>query len=174
MSPSCASSPSVTRSLSVARGFTRDARARRQGRFCPRASAGGDLRPCGSGDVRLRPAGADRRGRKRLGEDGLPEPAAETFTAPALRFDSERAEGVVRFTVSGLEAPTAVCRCSSRPRTPGFPPTTAAGWVSATPAAAHKTAGIVRNVISGAISSDGEEQIRICVSVPVGDVALDL
>ena len=32
----------------------------------------------------------------------------------------------------------------------------------------------VRNVISGALSSAGEEQIRICVSVPVGDVALEL
>jgi hypothetical protein len=38
----------------------------------------------------------------------------------------------------------------------------------------RKTSGTVRNVISGALSGAGEEQIRICVSVPVGDVALDL
>ena len=38
----------------------------------------------------------------------------------------------------------------------------------------RKSAGTVRNVISGALSSAGEEQIRICVSVPVGDVAIDL
>ena len=38
----------------------------------------------------------------------------------------------------------------------------------------RKTAGTVRNVITGELSSAGEEQIRICVSVPVGDVALEL
>jgi hypothetical protein len=38
----------------------------------------------------------------------------------------------------------------------------------------RKRTGTVRNVISGELSSAGEEQIRICVSVPVGDVALDL
>ncbi len=38
----------------------------------------------------------------------------------------------------------------------------------------RKTAGTVRNVITGEISNAGDEQIRICVSVPVGDVELDL
>jgi len=38
----------------------------------------------------------------------------------------------------------------------------------------RKTSGTVRNVITGELSTAGEEQIRICVSVPVGDVALDL
>ena len=38
----------------------------------------------------------------------------------------------------------------------------------------RKSAGTVRNVLTGELSSSGAEQIRICVSVPVGDVALDL
>ena len=33
-----------------------------------------------------------------------------------------------------------------------------------------KTSGRVRNVLTGEVSSAGEEQIRICVSVPVGDI----
>jgi len=37
-----------------------------------------------------------------------------------------------------------------------------------------KTAGVVRNVITGERSSANAERIRICVSVPVGDVAIDL
>ena len=38
----------------------------------------------------------------------------------------------------------------------------------------RKTAGSVRNVLTGEISSGEDEDIRICVSVPVGDVALEL
>jgi hypothetical protein len=38
----------------------------------------------------------------------------------------------------------------------------------------RKRTGTVRNVFTGATSTAGEEQIRICVSVPVGDVVLDL
>jgi hypothetical protein len=37
-----------------------------------------------------------------------------------------------------------------------------------------RIAGTVRNIFTGEVSSAGEEQIRICVSVPLGDVALDL
>jgi len=38
----------------------------------------------------------------------------------------------------------------------------------------RKTAGSVRNVLSGEISGAQEEDIQICVSVPVGDVELAL
>jgi ferredoxin len=38
----------------------------------------------------------------------------------------------------------------------------------------RKTAGSVRNLVSGEVSSAQEEDIQICVSVPVGDVELDL
>ena len=38
----------------------------------------------------------------------------------------------------------------------------------------RKTAGRVRNLTTGEVSSARDEQIRICVSVPLGDVALDL
>ena len=38
----------------------------------------------------------------------------------------------------------------------------------------RKTAGSVRNLVTGEVSSAEEEDIQICVSVPVGDVELDL
>lgn len=38
----------------------------------------------------------------------------------------------------------------------------------------HKDYGVVRNVVSGQVSSPGAEDIQICVSSAVGDVALDL
>ena len=38
----------------------------------------------------------------------------------------------------------------------------------------RKTAGSVRNLVTGEVSSAEEEDIQICVSAPVGDVELDL
>ena len=38
----------------------------------------------------------------------------------------------------------------------------------------RKTGGAVRNLITGAISTAESEDIQICVSVPVGDVEIDL
>lgn len=37
-----------------------------------------------------------------------------------------------------------------------------------------KTAGCVRDIVSGQVSSAEEETIRLCVSVPDGDVVVDL
>ncbi|HJT93276.1 MAG TPA: 2Fe-2S iron-sulfur cluster binding domain-containing protein, partial [Mycobacterium sp.] len=38
----------------------------------------------------------------------------------------------------------------------------------------RKTRGVVRNLITGAVSSADEEDVQICVSVPVGDVDVAL
>ena len=38
----------------------------------------------------------------------------------------------------------------------------------------RKLSGSVRNALTGEISTAEDELIRICVSVPAGDVALDL
>ncbi len=38
----------------------------------------------------------------------------------------------------------------------------------------RKVSGTVRNLLTGELSSQNDEEIRICVSVPVGDVVLDL
>jgi stearoyl-CoA 9-desaturase NADPH oxidoreductase len=38
----------------------------------------------------------------------------------------------------------------------------------------RKTAGRVRDLRTGQLSEAGEEEIQICVSVPVGSVTLDI
>ncbi len=38
----------------------------------------------------------------------------------------------------------------------------------------RKTAGVVRNLQTGELSSEPDEQIRICISQPVGSVTLEL
>ena len=161
--------------LRVARGFTRGRGAALSGRFrrehlraviSEHASAATFV--CGPpaliDAVRSVWAqdGSGRAGRRDL---HAARAAASTPTAPRASSASPPA---------AARPPTAACRCSSRPRTPGSRPSTGAAWASATRAAAARPPGTVRNVITGEISTAGDEQIRICVSVPVGDVALDL
>jgi len=38
----------------------------------------------------------------------------------------------------------------------------------------RKTSGTVKNLQTGALSSEADEDIQICISVPVGTVTLDL
>ncbi|MGA2321644.1 MAG: ferredoxin reductase [Solirubrobacteraceae bacterium] len=106
--------------------------------------------------------------------DGLPEPAVETFTPPALRFDTDGAQGSVSFTASGREAANSGLALLEQAEDAGLAPDHGCRMGICNTCSCHKTAGTVRNVISGGLSSAGDEQIRICVSVPVGDVALDL
>ena len=40
--------------------------------------------------------------------------------------------------------------------------------------ARRKTSGVVRNLTSGAVSTAPDEDVQICVSVPVGDVDIAL
>ena len=38
----------------------------------------------------------------------------------------------------------------------------------------RKAAGAVRNLLTGEVSEEEDEDIQLCVSVPAGDVALEL
>ena len=64
--------------------------------------------------------------------------------------------------------------CSSRPRPPGSAPSTAAAWASATPAPARSPAAPSATPSPASSPSGTDVDIRICVSVPVGDVEIDL
>ena len=107
-------------------------------------------------------------------QDGLAEPTIEMFTPPALNFDAARAEGTVSFTVSGRQAANNGLPLLEQAEDVGLAPEHGCRMGICNTCSCRKTAGTVRNVFTDAISSAGEEQIRICVSVPVGDVALDL
>jgi stearoyl-CoA 9-desaturase NADPH oxidoreductase len=107
-------------------------------------------------------------------QDGLPEPAVETFTPTVLSFDSGAAEGTVSFAASGREAVNSGLPLLEQAEDAGLTPDHGCRMGICNTCSCRKTAGTVRNVLTGALSSATEEQIRICVSVPVGDVALDL
>ncbi|HEV2997478.1 MAG TPA: ferredoxin reductase [Solirubrobacteraceae bacterium] len=113
-------------------------------------------------------------------QDGLPEPAVETFTPLAPRFASDdpasakSAEGTVSFTASGRATPNSGLPLLEQAEDAGLTPEHGCRMGICNTCATRKTAGAVRNLSTGAISGTGEERIRICVSVPLGDVALDL
>jgi ferredoxin-NADP reductase len=107
-------------------------------------------------------------------QDGLAEPAVETFTPPALSFDTDGAEGLVSFLASGREAANSGLPLLEQAEDAGLAPEHGCRMGICNTCSCRKTAGAVRNVFTGEISTDQDEQIRICVSVPVGDVALDL
>jgi ferredoxin-NADP reductase len=164
--------------LSVARGFTRGGSATLSGRFSrehletvmTEQTARADLATfvCGP------PALIDAV-RSVWTDDNLPEPAVETFTPTVLRFDSaEEATGTVSFKASGREAANSGLVLLEQAEDAGLTPDHGCRMGICNTCSCRKTTGTVRNVLTGALSSVGEEHIRICVSVPVGDVALDL
>jgi stearoyl-CoA 9-desaturase NADPH oxidoreductase len=162
------------RRLRVARGFTGAPGAELTGRFCREhlravTSEHSDAATflCGPPALIDSVCGVWEK-------DGLPVPAVESFTTPALSFDTDGAEGVVRFTVSGREAANSGLPLLEQAEDAGLAPAHGCRMGICNTCTCRKSTGTVRNVISGALSSAGEEQIRICVSVPVGDVALDL
>jgi ferredoxin-NADP reductase len=173
--------------LRVARGFTRGAepvRGRSPGALARKAPLSGRFQR-----EHLRAAIAEHADaatfvcgppalidavRSAFARDGLPEPTVETFTPTLFSFDSDAVEGTVSFAASGREAANSGLALLEQAEDAGLTPDHGCRMGICNTCSCRKTAGTVRNVLTGALSSAGEEQIRICVSVPVGDVALDL
>jgi ferredoxin len=84
------------------------------------------------------------------------------------------AEGIISFVASGRETANSGMPLLEQAEDAGLAPEHGCRMGICNTCSCRKTAGTVRNVTTGELSTAGEEQIRICVSVPVGDVALDL
>ena len=160
--------------LRVARGFTRGRAQALNGRFC-REHLGAVMAEhsdaatfvCGP------PALIDAVGTL-WREDGLAEPTVETFTPTVLSFDTDGAEGLINFAASGREAANSGLPLLEQAEDAGLAPEYGCRMGICNTCSCRKTAGRVRNLTTGEVSSARDEQIRICVSVPLGDVALDL
>jgi stearoyl-CoA 9-desaturase NADPH oxidoreductase len=110
-------------------------------------------------------------------QDGLPQPVVETFTPGTLSFEREDAAGVtgtVSFAASAREAANSGLVLLEQAEDAGLAPEHGCRMGICNTCSCRKRSGRVRNLISGEISSARDEQIRICVSVPLGDVELDL
>ncbi|HEY7961807.1 MAG TPA: ferredoxin reductase [Solirubrobacteraceae bacterium] len=162
------------RGLSVARGFTRGGSGSLSGRFRREHLRAVGVEHGEAASFVCGPPALIDAVRSVWAQDGLPEPAVETFTPTVLSLDTAAAVGTVSFKASGREAANSGLVLLEQAEDAGLTPDHGCRMGICNTCSCRKTAGTVRNVLTGAVSSAGEEQIRICVSVPVGDVALDL
>ncbi len=113
-----------------------------------------------------RDLGAGRRTSERVhSESFLPPPPS-----PAER---RRRPGSLRAQRRRGRLPPARA-CSSRPSRPGSRPPTAAGWASATPAPPASSPDRCATSAAARSRARDAEDVQLCVSVPAGDVELDL
>ena len=108
-------------------------------------------------------------------EDGLNDRLhLEHFTAAPALIDSASAEGEVRFARSERLAINNGATLLDQAEAAGLKPEAGCRMGICHTCTCRKTAGKVRDTRTGEISDSGEQDIQICISVPVGTVTLDI
>jgi ferredoxin-NADP reductase len=121
------------------------------------------------------PPGLIESARRIWAEDCIEERLhIESFLPPSLAIANDRAEGSVRFAQAGERVANNGRSLLEQAEQAGLSPQFGCRMGICHTCTCRKTAGTVRNLISDEVSSAEEEDIQICVSVPVGDVDLDL
>jgi ferredoxin len=106
---------------------------------------------------------------------GRPEQfLAETFTPARLTVSGAAAQGTLRFLRSDARAPIASGTLLEQAEAAGLAPDFGCRMGICRTCTCRKAAGAVRNVLTGEVSDEDDEDIQLCVSVPAGDVALQL
>ena len=98
----------------------------------------------------------------------------ESFSADPIVVDSDSAEGEVRFRHSERLAVNNGDTLLVQAESAGLTPKYGCRMGICHACTCKKVSGQVRDVRNGQLSGQGEEDIRICVSVPVGTVTLEL
>jgi stearoyl-CoA 9-desaturase NADPH oxidoreductase len=99
---------------------------------------------------------------------------SETFTPPRALVTGDAATGTLRFLRSDRTAEIAGGTLLEQAEAAGLRPDFGCRMGICHTCTCRKTAGAVRNVRTGVISDEDDEDIQLCVSVPAGDVALQL
>jgi ferredoxin len=93
---------------------------------------------------------------------------------PTLAPPSGVAEGSIRFASSDLRIDNSGASLLEQAEGAGLEPLTGCRMGICHTCTCRKRAGTVRNLATGEVSSDEDEDIQICVSAPVGDVVVEL
>ena len=99
---------------------------------------------------------------------------AESFTPPSLELTGAAAAGTLRFLRSDRAAPVGAGTLLEQAEAAGLTPEFGCRMGICHTCTCRKTAGPVRNVLTGEVSDEEDEDIQLCISVPAGDVALEI
>ncbi|EKF75577.1 flavodoxin reductase-like protein [Alcanivorax hongdengensis A-11-3] len=98
----------------------------------------------------------------------------EHFTLAAPQVDSDSAEGEVRFARSETLVTNNGANLLEQAEAAGLKPESGCRMGICYSCTCRKTSGQVRDLRTGKVSSGDEQDIQLCVSVPVGTVTLDI
>jgi len=98
----------------------------------------------------------------------------EDFAPAPIAVDAADATGDVTFVRSDMTAANSGATLLDQAEAAGLRPEHGCRMGICFSCTRVKTTGCVRDVRNGALSTDPDEEIQLCVSVPVGDVAIDL
>jgi stearoyl-CoA 9-desaturase NADPH oxidoreductase len=98
----------------------------------------------------------------------------ESFLPPVFEPPANPSGGRITFSDSGIDVVDDGRPLLEQAESAGLTPQNGCRMGICHTCTRRKTAGTVRNVTTGAVSTDPDEDVQICVSVPVGDVDLSL
>jgi len=101
-----------------------------------------------------------------------PNAISESFVPPV--FTAQASGGRIAFTDSGVELTDDGRPLLEQAEAAGLTPESGCRMGICHSCTRRKTSGVVKNLTTGVMSSTEEEDVQICVSVPVGDVDLAL
>jgi ferredoxin-NADP reductase len=99
---------------------------------------------------------------------------SESFVPPTLELPAEPSGGRVSFADSGIEVVDDGRSLLEQAESAGLTPDSGCRMGICHTCTRRKTCGVVRNLTTGAVSTAPDEDVQICVSVPVGDVGIAL
>jgi ferredoxin-NADP reductase len=99
---------------------------------------------------------------------------SESFVPPVFDVAAEASGGTVAFAASGVTVTDDGRPLLEQAEAAGLTPESGCRMGICHSCTRRKTRGTVRNLITGAVSSAEQEDVQICVSVPVGDIDLAL
>jgi stearoyl-CoA 9-desaturase NADPH oxidoreductase len=99
---------------------------------------------------------------------------AESFVPPVFEMPARASGGLISFSDSHVEATDDGRPLLEQAEAAGLSPESGCRMGICHTCTRRKTRGAVKNLITGAVSTSAEEDVQICVSVPVGDVELAL
>jgi ferredoxin-NADP reductase len=98
----------------------------------------------------------------------------ETFTPPRMLVSGDAATGTIRFLRSDRAAEIGAGTLLEQAEAAGLSPEFGCRMGICHTCTCRKTAGAVRNLRTGEVSDEENEDIQLCISAPDGDVALEL